>query len=90
MNHMQSDMKHDHLKRDQSHCRLCGCHPEPHPVRVSLPWDPGRQRLVPEKNSDHSGHLVEHEVRQRNSAPIRGQSGCRAQGLDCRVSDSDQ
>jgi len=90
VNHMQSDMKHDHLKRDQSHCRLCGCHPEPHPVRVSLPWDPGRQRLVPEKNSDHSGHLVEHEVRQRNSAPIRGQSGCRAQGLDCRVSDSDQ
>jgi hypothetical protein len=89
VNHMQRGMKHDHLKQDQSLCRLCGCHPEPHSVRVSLHWDPSRQRLVPEQNSDHSGHLVEHEVRQQNSAPIRGQSGPRAQGLG-HVSDPDQ
>lgn len=90
VNHMQRGMKHDHLKQDQSLCRLCKCHPEPHPVRVFLPWDPTRQGLVSQQNSDHSGHLVEHEVRQRNSAPIRGQSGRRAQGLDGHVSDPDQ
>jgi hypothetical protein len=59
-------------------------------MRVSLPWDPGRRRLVPQQNSDHSGHRVEHEVREQNSAPIRGQSGCRAQGLDGHVLDPDQ
>lgn len=89
-NHIQSDMKHDHLKQDQSLCRPRGCHPEPRSVRVSPPLDPGRQRLVPQQNSDHSVHLVEHEVRQRNSAPVRGQSGCRAKGLDGHVSGPDQ
>lgn len=85
VNHMQRGMKHDHLKQDHSHYPLCGCHPEPHSVRVSLLWGPGRQKL--QQNFDHPDHLEEHEVRQRNSPPIRGQSGGRAQGLDNHVSD---